>query len=51
MLETGAVISGPPLRPLGRIDVEIRDDGMIWAIGRSHGMRVSEQGRRSSSAV
>jgi len=33
--ETGAVISGPPLRPLGRIDVEIRDDGMIWALGRS----------------
>lgn len=33
--ETGAVISGPPLRPLGRIDVEVRDDGMIWALGRS----------------
>jgi Rieske Fe-S protein len=30
---TGAVISGPPTRPLGRIDVEIRDDGMIWALG------------------
>lgn len=29
---TGAVISGPPPRPLGRIDVEIRDDGMVWAI-------------------
>ena len=33
--ETGDVISGPPLRPLGRIDVETRDDGMIWALGRS----------------
>ena len=33
--ETGAVISGPPLRPLGRIDAEIREDGMIWALGRS----------------
>ena len=33
--ETGDVISGPPLRPLGRIDVEIRDDGKIWALGRS----------------
>jgi Rieske Fe-S protein len=33
-LVTGAVISGPPTRPLGRIDVEIRDDGMIWALGR-----------------
>lgn len=32
--ETGAVISGPPLRPLGRIDVEIRDDGKIWALGK-----------------
>lgn len=33
--ETGAVISGPPLRPLGRIEVEVRDDGVIWALGRS----------------
>jgi nitrite reductase/ring-hydroxylating ferredoxin subunit len=31
---TGAVISGPPTRPLGRIDVEIRDDQMIWALGK-----------------
>jgi Rieske Fe-S protein len=30
---TGDVISGPPPRPLGRIDVEIRDDGTIWALG------------------
>jgi Rieske Fe-S protein len=29
---TGDVISGPPPRPLGRIDVEIRDDA-IWALG------------------
>lgn len=33
-LRTGAVISGPPTRPLGRIEVEVRDDGMIWALGR-----------------
>jgi Rieske Fe-S protein len=33
-LRTGAVLSGPPTRPLGRIDVEIRDDGQIWALGR-----------------
>jgi Rieske Fe-S protein len=32
---TGEVISGPPTRPLGRIHVEIRDDGMIWALGRA----------------
>lgn len=31
---TGAVLSGPPTRRLGRIDVEIRSDGMIWAVGR-----------------
>jgi Rieske Fe-S protein len=31
---TGAVISGPPTRPLGRIDVEIRDDGKVWALAR-----------------
>ena len=30
-LLTGRVLSGPPTRPLGRIDVEIHDDGMIWA--------------------
>lgn len=29
---TGAVLSGPPPRPLGRIDVEIRND-TIWALG------------------
>jgi Rieske Fe-S protein len=30
---TGAVLSGPPTRPLGRIALEIRDD-VIWAVGR-----------------
>ena len=29
---TGAVISGPPTRPLGRIEVEVRS-GTIWALG------------------
>ena len=33
-VRTGDVISGPPTRPLGRIDLEVRDDGMIWALGR-----------------
>ncbi len=32
---TGQVISGPPTRPLGRIDVEARDDGQVWALGRA----------------
>jgi Rieske Fe-S protein len=31
---TGDVISGPPTRPLGRIDVEVRDDGNVWALAR-----------------
>lgn len=30
---TGEVLSGPPVRPLGRIDVEVRDDGQVWALG------------------
>src|SRR5262245_47349208 len=30
---TGAVISGPPTRPLGKIEVEIREDDSIWALG------------------
>jgi Rieske Fe-S protein len=30
---TGEVISGPPTRPLGRIEVEVRDDGRVWALG------------------
>lgn len=32
--ETGRVLSGPPTRPLGKIDVEVRGDGMVWALGR-----------------
>ena len=31
---TGRVISGPPTRPLGKIDVEVRPDGQLWALGR-----------------
>jgi Rieske Fe-S protein len=29
---TGDVLSGPPQRPLGRIDVEVRN-GTVWALG------------------
>jgi Rieske Fe-S protein len=29
---TGDVLSGPPQRPLGRIDVEVRN-GRVWALG------------------
>jgi Rieske Fe-S protein len=31
---TGAVLEGPPQRPLGRIDVEVRN-GTVWALGTS----------------
>ncbi len=34
---SGDVISGPPQHPLGRIEVEVRDDGMVWAVkGEGH---------------
>lgn len=32
-LRSGHVLSGPPTRPLGRIRVELRSDGNIWALG------------------
>ena len=32
---SGSVLSGPPTRPLGRIDLEIRDDDTIWALRRA----------------
>ncbi|HEY8515937.1 MAG TPA: Rieske (2Fe-2S) protein [Candidatus Binatia bacterium] len=31
--KSGIVLAGPPQRPLGRIAVELRADGMIWALG------------------
>ena len=34
---TGSVVAGPPQRPLARIAVEVRDDGMVWALGREVG--------------
>jgi nitrite reductase/ring-hydroxylating ferredoxin subunit len=33
---SGAVLAGPPQRPLGRIDVEVRD-ATVWALGAHHG--------------
>ncbi len=32
---SGEPTAGPPDRPLSRIDVEVRDDGMIWALRRT----------------
>lgn len=36
---SGLVLAGPPQRPLERIAVEVRADGMVWALGEeaSHG--------------
>jgi Rieske Fe-S protein len=31
--QSGLVLAGPPQRPLARIAVESRADGMIWALG------------------
>lgn len=33
-VRSGDPTAGPPDRPLGRIAVEVRDDGMVWALGR-----------------
>lgn len=32
-IRTGEVLRGPPERPLEQIAVEVRDDGMVWALG------------------
>jgi Rieske Fe-S protein len=34
---SGQVVAGPPQRPLGRIDVEVRPDGAVWALGAEVG--------------
>lgn len=36
-VETGAVLYGPPPRPLDKIEIEARENGEIWAIGRTPG--------------
>ncbi len=35
--QSGLVVAGPPQRPLGRIAVEVRADGMVWALGTENG--------------
>ncbi len=32
-IRTGEVLRGPPERPLEQIAVDVRDDGMVWALG------------------
>lgn len=34
---TGNVLYGPPPRPLDRIELEVREDGKVWATGRKAG--------------
>ncbi len=33
----GNVLYGPPPRPLDRVDVEVRENGEVWAVGRKVG--------------
>jgi Rieske Fe-S protein len=35
--KSGLVVAGPPQRPLARIAVEHRDDGMIWTLAQEVG--------------
>jgi len=42
---TGEVLAGPPQRPLGRIDVEVRD-GMVWALAARGEGSQAERPRR-----
>ncbi len=36
-LRTGAVLAGPPRHPLARIELEVRSNGEVWAVGRRGG--------------
>lgn len=36
-VQTGNVLYGPPPRPLDRIELEVRDGGEVWALGRKAG--------------
>ena len=33
-VHTGSVLYGPPPRPLGTIEIEVRDGGEVWAVGK-----------------
>ena len=35
--QTGDVLHGPPLRPLDRVEIEVRGNGEVWASGRIAG--------------
>ena len=36
-VHTGNVLYGPPPRPLGQIQIEVREGGEVWAIGKKIG--------------
>jgi nitrite reductase/ring-hydroxylating ferredoxin subunit len=36
-VSTGNVLYGPPPRPLDKVEIEVRPDGEVWAIGRRAG--------------
>ena len=36
-VQTGKVLYGPPPRPLDRVEIEVREGGEVWAIGRKAG--------------
>jgi nitrite reductase/ring-hydroxylating ferredoxin subunit len=37
-VSTGNVLYGPPPRPLDRIELEVREGGEVWAVGRKAGI-------------
>lgn len=52
-IRTGEVLRGPPERPLEGIAVEVRDDGMVWALGHAEQVEAAARaplGRRSRGA-
>lgn len=36
-MKTGAVLYGPPPRPLDKIELEVKANGEVWAVGRKAG--------------
>ncbi len=36
-MRTGNVLYGPPPRPLDKVEIEVKEDGEVWAVGLSAG--------------
>jgi nitrite reductase/ring-hydroxylating ferredoxin subunit len=43
---TGAVLYGPPPRPLDKVNIEVRAGGEVWAVGRTPGGHGSGSGEK-----